>query len=767
MSNQRDFDTKEVVRVLRSANELALSHQHEYTTLEHLMCVMLDEADIQQILIDLQVDHEVVQRALTELLEDASFLPKTFDSSQQPTETDTLRNVLQQSVAQVVFSSRKEAKPRDLLVGIIQQDNSYAAHFLKEQGLDSLRLKQYLAHGAGQMAAGGAQPNQQPGGPGGESGGMPKDITSKDEALAFLGRFTTNLNEVAEKGKIDPVIGREDEVETIVLMTARRTKNNVIMVGEPGVGKTAIAEGLAVKIVNKEVPETIGDGVVYSLNIGDLLAGTKYRGDFEERMKLILKALSFIEKPILFIDEIHMIMGAGAGSNQGSMDVANLLKPALAKGNLRCIGSTTFDEYRKHFEKDRALVRRFQKMDVLEPTVENCKLIMRGLRAAYEEFHGVTFTDEALDCAVELTARYVQNRFLPDKAIDAIDAAGARQRIRPADKKETTIVAEHIQFEVSRIAKIPAETVNNDEMTKLQKLDTDLKTVVFGQDHAIDTVVDAIMVSRAGLREDNKPAGVFLFAGPTGVGKTEVAKQLSATLGVPLVRFDMSEYMEKHSVSKLIGAPPGYVGHGDGGSGNGLLTNEIENKPHCVLLLDEIEKAHPDVFNVMLQVFDDGRLTNSNGKTVQFHNVTIIMASNAGASDAAKHTLGFNGPATKVGAEDGVINRMFTPEFRNRLDAIVKFNPLKRENMLQVVNKFLGSLVEQLGRQDIKIAVSPEAKEYLADKGYDAIMGARPLARLITSDIKRPLSRLIVFKQVTEGGTVKVNLIDGKIVVTA
>jgi ATP-dependent Clp protease ATP-binding subunit ClpA len=764
MSNQREFNTTEVVRVLRSANDLAHSFGHEYTTLEHMLHEMLDEVEIQDILTALRVDYERIQNTLHDLLSNPDALPKVFDETQRPVETDTLRNVLQQSVAQVMFSNRKEARPRDLLIGILQQDNSDAAYLLKEQGLTGLALKEFLSHG-GSVVPG--VPNQQPGAQGGEPGAMPKDITNQEEAIAFLGRFTTNLNEVAEKGKIDPVIGRETEVETIVLMTARRTKNNVIMVGEPGVGKTAIAEGLAVKIVNKEVPDTIVDGVVYSLNVGDLLAGTKYRGDFEERMKLILKALTFVEKPVLFIDEIHMIMGAGAGSTQGSMDVANLLKPALAKGNLRCIGSTTFEEYRKHFEKDRALVRRFQKMDVLEPTVENCKLIMRGLRGAYESFHGVTFTDEALDRAVELTSKYVQNRFLPDKAIDVIDAAGARQRIRPVDQRETTITVEHVQFEVSRIAKIPAETVNNDEMAQLQNLETALKTVVFGQDVAIDTVVDAVMVSRSGLREENKPSGAFLFVGPTGVGKTEVAKQLSSTLGVPLVRFDMSEYMEKHSVSKLIGAPPGYVGHGEGGSGNGLLTNEIENKPHCVLLLDEIEKAHPDVFNLLLQVLDDGRLTNSNGKTVHFTHVTIIMTSNAGAREATKNTVGFNGPAKKNGADDGVIERMFTPEFRNRLDAIVKFVALQKSNMLQVVDKFLKTLVEQLNRKDMKLVVSQDALEYLADKGYSPDMGARPLSRLINDEIKKPMSRMIVFKQVVEGGIINVDLVGGKLIVSA
>lgn len=768
MSNQREFNTDEVVRALQAAHQLAQDFNHEYTTLEHMLYVMLEEPDIQEIMTDLKVDYLRVQEMLTEFLDNGAYIPQmsTYDkqAGRKPQETDTLHNLLQQSVAQVIFSSRTEAKMRDLLLGMLQSSDSYAAQFLKEQGLDSLLLKQYLAHGKGALQQPGKTGGAQQHGPAGEPGAMPKDITSKEEATEFLARFTDNLNDTASKGKIDPVIGREEEVETIILYTARRTKNNVIMVGEPGVGKTAIAEGLALKIINKEVPESILDATVYSLNVPNLIAGTKYRGDFEDRMKLVLKALTFMDKPILFIDEIHMIMGAGAGS-QGTMDVANMLKPALAKGELRCIGSTTFEEYRKHFEKDRALVRRFQKMDVNEPSIENCKLIMRGLRKMYEEHHGVTYTDEALDKAVELTARYVQNRFLPDKAIDVIDAAGARQRIKPADQKLTTIGSEQVQYEVSKIAKIPAENVNDDELTKLQKLDVDLKAVVFGQDTAIDVLVDSVMVARAGLREDNKPAGKFLFVGPTGVGKTEVAKQLASTLGVPLVRFDMSEYMEKHSVAKLIGAPPGYVGFGEGGSGGGMLTNEIEQKPHCVLLLDEIEKAHPDVFNILLQVLDDARLTNSNGKTVNFQNVTIIMSSNAGARDAAKNTVGFNGPATKVGAEDGVIKTMFAPEFLNRLDQIVKFKALAKENMLQVVGKFLRALVTQMGRKNLHLDVSPEAMSYLAEKGYDPTMGARPLDRLITQEIKKPLSRLIVFKKVNDGDTVRVSLNNGILIV--
>lgn len=758
MTQKKEFNTDQIMRVIRNSTKLASSHEHEYVTLEHMLTVLIDEASVLDILTGMKIDCAAMKTRLDDLLT-STVMPKV-DPGTRPAQTDTLKHTVQHVVAQVMFSSREEAIPSDLLVGILQQDNSYANYFLQEAGLTLLTLKEYLSHGDDSGSSAGSGSRQQAYGADGEP--KQKEISSKEEAIKLLAKYCSNLNEVAANGSIDPVIGRETEVATIVQMCARRHKNNIVMVGEPGVGKTAIAEGLAQMIVNKKVPQILLDSVVYSLDVGNLVAGTRFRGDFEERMKHVLAALSFIEHPILFIDEIHMIMGAGTG-NQGGMDIANLLKPALAKGTIRCIGSTTFEEYRKHFEKDRALIRRFHKLDINEPSIENAKLILRGLRDSYGTYHGVTYTDEAIDSAVELTSRFVQNRFLPDKAIDVIDAAGARQRVKD-EEKDLIITAEHIQFEVAKIAKIPEQTVKTDERAKLMALDASMRATVFGQDSAIDTLTDAVMISRAGLREDNKPSGSYLFVGPTGSGKTELTRQLATVLGVPLVKFDMSEYMEKHSVAKLIGAPPGYVGHGEGGAGSGLLTNEIENNPHCVLLLDEIEKAHPDVFNLLLQVMDDGKLTNSNGKTVYFNNVFVIMTSNAGARDAAKSALGFT-MQNRNGEEDKTINSTFSPEFRNRLDAIVKFNSLKRENMLQIVDKFTSAIVSNLKQRGIALVFTDSARAMLADKGYDPAMGARPLARVIQELIKKPLSRELIFNDLSDGDVVNVDVIDGSILV--
>ncbi|HEX8350754.1 MAG TPA: AAA family ATPase, partial [Hymenobacter sp.] len=537
----------------------------------------------------------------------------------------------------------------------------------------------------------------------------------------LLEKYCDNLNADALAGKIDPLIGRQTEVHSLMLTTARRTKNNVVLVGEPGVGKTAVVEGLAKLIAEDQVPDAIKGSVIYSLSIANLLAGTKFRGDMEERVKQVIEA---IEKrgeelgvlPMLFIDEVHTMMGAGAGT-QGAMDVANLLKPALAKGKLRCIGGTTYEEYRKHFEKDRALMRRFQKLDIKEPSIEDTKLILRGLIPSYEAFHGVKYDLAALDTAVELTSRYITDRFLPDKAIDVVDAAGARQKIRPETEREPVITVELMQEEISRIAKIPSTTVKESEEDKLALLESNLRDTVFGQDNAILEVTDAVYLSRAGLRDPNKPQGNYLFAGPTGVGKTELAKQLAATLSIPLERFDMSEYMEKHSVSKFIGSPPGYVGFGDGGAGSGLLTNAIENTPHCVLLIDEIEKAHPDIFNVFLQIMDNGQITNSSGKTVSCRNVILIMTTNAGATELQKNSLGF-GANSREGSDDKVIESMFAPEFRNRLDAIVKFNALASDNMLRVVDKFLAQLAGLAAGKGLTLEFTPTLRNWLAEKGF-------------------------------------------------
>jgi ATP-dependent Clp protease ATP-binding subunit ClpA len=757
-----NINTDEVLRCVRVAHQIADSFSHEYTTLEHLLCALMQEDAVKQMVKTLggdacQADLEVNLASFF----DSGLVPT---SPHGPIETDVLKNVLQHAVAQVMFSSRVKATASDLIVAMLQQDNSHATQFLTEQGISLDAVKEYLSHGAGSQGA--AQGQARLGGGAGQGGneGLPTEINTVEDALKILNKFALNLNEEAEKGNIDPMIGRESEVDQLVVTTARRTKNNAVLIGEPGVGKTAIAEGLALKIVTKEVPEVLHTSVVYSLDIGALIAGTKFRGDFEERMKLVLKSLTFIENPILFIDEIHMIMGAGAGSS-GSMDVANLLKPALAKGKLRVVGSTTFDEYRKHFEKDRALQRRFQAINVDEPSVEEAKLIVRGLQAKFEEHHGVTYTEEALDAAVELTARFVHNRFLPDKAFDVIDSAGARDRALGEANRKRAIGKAQIEFEVSKIAKIPEQSVASDERAKLIELDGNMRKNVLGQPSAIETLTDAVYMSRAGLREDNKTAGAYLFTGPTGVGKTEMARTLADTLNIPLVKFDMSEYMEKHTVSKLIGAAPGYVGHGEAGSGSGLLTSAIENSPNCVLLLDEVEKAHPDVYNILLQVFDDAKLTNGGGKTVYFNNVYVIMTSNAGASQMAKSAVGF-GSNQRKGEDDAAVKSFFSPEFRNRLDAVVKFERLDKTVMLGIVDKFISRTVTQAGSKGITLNVSPEAKNLLAELGYDPAMGARPLGRVIDDKIKKPLSRIILFSDLPTGGVVDVNAVDGKIVVS-
>jgi ATP-dependent Clp protease ATP-binding subunit ClpA len=755
MSNN-DLNMNDISRVLSVAYNLAVKLSHEYITLEHLLQAMIVEPDVIKMIQELNGDTAAINERLEQFF-DQGMVPSI--NNQDPIETDTLKQVVQQTVARVIFSSRKDVRSVDLIISMLQQDNSYASQFLHEQGITLDLVKEYLSHGTngtGGSPAGGRAPA-------GMDGSQQVQIKSKEDAIAFLGQYTKNLNDLAAEGKLDPMIGREDEVDQLVVITARRSKNNGVLVGEPGVGKTAIAEGLALKIINKEVPEVLHNSTVYSLDIGALVAGTKFRGDFEERMKNILKALEFIDEPILFIDEIHMIMGAGSGS-QGSMDVANLLKPALARGKLRVIGSTTFEEFRKHFEKDRALLRRFQKVMVNEPTVEEAKLILRGVQSRFEEHHGVKYTPEAIDKAVELTHQYVHNQFLPDKAFDAIDAAGARDRARGEEKRLRVIDVEQIMFEVSKLAKIPQQNVADDEVSKLRLLEPNMHKNVFGQEPAIKALTNAVYMSRAGLREDNKPAGVYLFVGPTGVGKTEMARTLADTLNIPLVKFDMSEYMEQHTVSKLIGSPPGYVGHGEGGAGSGLLTNAIEQSPNCVLLLDEIEKAHPNIFNVLLQVFDDAKLTNSNGKTVHFNNVYVIMTSNAGASAMAQTSVGF-ATNTRTTEMDKAVEKMFTPEFRNRLDAVVKFSRLQSIHMISIVQKFLKVTTEKAFKKGIKLTVTPDAMSELATLGYDPLMGARPLARVIDEKVKQPLSREILFGNHTEGTELQVALVDGEVVV--
>jgi len=762
----RNFDVSEIENLVNDAHELANSREHSYITLEHLLEAMLSLEDVKDILENCGGDIAEIKSDIEGFME-SDIIPRIPKDPAVPEDMAIAREsksvifVLQQSVAKARAASRSAALPRDLLVPMLNQEDSHASYFIQKQGIEALDIKEYMSHGMDDdepdeiMTPFGPMPN-----PNKNKGSK---MTEK-KALTLLEEYCDHLNDSADKGRIDPLIGREEEVETLVQHMARRTKNNAILVGEPGVGKTQIVEGFA-KLVHEDiVPEIMKGHNIYSLNIGALLAGTKYRGDFEERIVDILKATEFIEKPILFIDEVHMIMGAGSGSG-GGVDLANLLKPALAKGNLRVIGSTTFEEYRKYFEKDRALLRRFQKIDVHEPSVEDTLLILEGLKTYYEEHHGVTFTDDALESAVSLTNRYIHNRFLPDKAIDVIDAAGARQRVKDEGKLET-ISSKEIEFEISKVAMIPSENVEESDAAKLERLENDLKLKVFGQNEALDALTDAVIMSRAGLREPNKPMGCYLFAGPSGVGKTETARQLSTTLGIELIKFDMSEYMEKHSVSKFIGSPPGYVGYEDGGAGGGLLINALEENPFAVLLLDEIEKAHPDVTNILLQMMDEGTLTSSNGKKVSARSAIIIMTTNAGASQASKQAIGI-GRGLNDNAQEEAIEKFFPPEFRNRLDAIVKFDNLKPEHMLMVVDKFIEQLNELSADKNVSIELDKDARQWLADKGYKPGMGARPLARKIQENIKKPLSREMLFGKLKNGGVAKVTVADKKLVVSA
>jgi ATP-dependent Clp protease ATP-binding subunit ClpA len=759
-----DFDPTRAQEIIDQAMQIARRHDHEYVTLEHLLAAVIQDKRVIEVMTELGVNMSDLSADLLNHF-NAGVLGKAHGA--EPRQTVSLGRVVQRTVSQVLFSGRHDFRATDILIAILNEsgdDSNFACYFLAKQNLDVFDVKSAVAHDdlLDDDDAVIETRKLDEGGTADEDKGPKK---SKNERL--LDKFCVNLNEQALEGKIDPLIGREAEVASLILTTARRTKNNAVIVGEPGVGKTAVVEGLAKMIAEGNVPDALKGGIVYSLEIGALMAGTKFRGDMEERVKQILDAIEKVgeEKDvpvILFIDEIHTMMGAGAGSN-GALDVANLLKPALAKGKLRCIGGTTYEEYRKHFEKDRALLRRFQKLDILEPSIEDAKRILAGLSNVYAEYHGISYDEEALNAAVELTARYVTDKMLPDKAIDVIDAAGARQRIAPEGERKSVITLDLIEEEVSRVAKIPAQSVKEDETAKLAHLKEDLLNAVFGQDKAVETLDDAVILSRAGLRDPNKPQGSYLFAGPTGVGKTELAKQLAATLNIPLHRFDMSEYMEKHSVSKFIGSPPGYVGFGDGASGSGLLTNAVENSPHCVLLIDELEKAHPDIFNIFLQVMDNGQLTNSAGKTVNFRNVILIMTSNAGASELAKNTLGF-GDNSVAGNDDKVIEKMFAPEFRNRLDAIVKFNALKSENMIRIVKKFIAQLNKMANSKGVTIALGDDAFEYLARKGYDPKMGARPLARLIQNELSQPLSRAMLFSDLKRGGMVLVSVADDALV---
>jgi len=729
---------------LNSAFRDARARRHEYVTVEHLLAALLDNPSASQVLRACGGNIDDLRKNLVSFLEEnVPALPNESDAEAQP--TVGFQRVIQRAVLHVQGVGKKEVTGANVLVAMFGEKDSHAVYFLHKQSISRFDVVNFISHGISKVP----EENQ---------GELPAPEEAEEGAPATerspLDVFCVDLNEQARLGKIDPLIGRENEITRTIQVLCRRRKNNPLFVGEAGVGKTAIAEGLAKKIVDGEVPSVLSDSVIYSLDMGALLAGTKYRGDFEKRLKAVLAALKKQEGAILFIDEIHTIIGAGAASG-GAMDASNLLKPALGSGELKCVGSTTYQEYRGIFEKDRALSRRFQKIDVAEPSVEEAVEILRGLRTRFEEHHGIRYTQQALRSAVELSNRYINDRHLPDKAIDVIDEAGASIQLLPESKRKKTIGVGDIENIVARIARIPPKSVSSTDREALRTLDRDLKLVVFGQDQAIDALATSIKLSRSGLAEPEKPIGSYLFAGPTGVGKTEVTRQLANVLGVELIRFDMSEYMERHTVSRLIGAPPGYVGFDQGG----LLTDAINKHPHAVLLLDEIEKAHPEVFNLLLQVMDHGTLTDNNGKKADFRNVIIVMTTNAGAEKLNRSSMGFK-MQDHMGDEMTEINRLFSPEFRNRLDAIIGFKPLDENTIEHVVDKFIIELESQLDDRKVTIEVDRDARKWLARHGYDPTMGARPMARLIQEKIKRPLADELLFGKLANGGAVRISLKD-------
>ncbi len=740
---------------LHNALKQAADRAHEYATLEHLLLALIDDADAAKVMQACGVDlGELSDIVITYL--DSELESLRVDGTVDPSPTSGFQRVVQRAILHVQSSGKDVVTGANVLVALFSERESYAVYFLQQQDMSRLDAVSFISHGIGKD--GKMTPTEIKGtDERSEDGENETGKGSKKEKESALDQFTVNLNEKAKQGRIDPLIGRAEEVDRTVQILCRRSKNNPLYVGEPGVGKTAIAEGLARRIVEKQVPEVLEPAVIYSLDMGSLLAGTRYRGDFEERLKAVVNELEKLPDAILFIDEIHTVIGAGATSG-GAMDASNLLKPALSNGSIRCIGSTTYKEFRNHFEKDRALLRRFQKIDVNEPSIEDTIKIISGLRSAFEEHHKVKYTNDAIKAAVELSSRYINDRKQPDKAIDVIDEVGAMQMLYPPAKRRKTITQREIEAVIATIARIPPKNVSSDDKTALGNLDGDLKRVVFGQNAAIEVLSSAIKLSRAGLRDPDKPIGNYLFSGPTGVGKTEVARQLASILGIPLKRFDMSEYMERHSVSRLIGAPPGYVGFDQGG----LLTDAVDQNPHCVLLLDEIEKAHPDLFNILLQVMDNGRLTDHHGKTVDFRNVILIMTTNAGASDMAREGIGFGNNISKEDAGEEAVKKMFAPEFRNRLDAIVPFSYLPTEVVARVVDKFILQLELQLADQNVHIKLDDEARAWLSDKGYDKLYGARPMARLIQEKIKQPLAEELLFGKLVNGGEVSVRMKDGK-----
>ncbi len=750
--------SKELESTLNTAFKSARSKRHEFMTVEHLLLALVDNDSAAGVLRACGADLSLLKQDLSEFVDSTTPLIPEDDEERETQPTLGFQRVLQRAVFHVQSSGKNEVTGANVLVAIFSEQESQAVYYLKKQSVARIDVVNYITHGISKVSGPGSSHNDQ---------GDQQD----DESAVGTGEggaqqnpldsYATNLNEMAVQGRIDPLVGRDMEVERVVQVLARRRKNNPLLVGESGVGKTAIAEGLAKKIVDGDVPEVLSESTVYSLDLGSLLAGTKYRGDFEKRFKGLLAELRKREHAVLFIDEIHTIIGAGAASG-GVMDASNLLKPLLTSGELRCIGSTTFQEYRGIFDKDRALSRRFQKIDVDEPNVEDTFKILKGLKPQFEKHHNLKYTEKALRAAAELAEKYISDRFMPDKAIDVIDEAGAYQQLQTESKRKKQIGVRDIEEIVAKIARVPAKTVSSSDKEQLAKLDDVLKMTVFGQEEAIDSISSAIKLSRAGLTNHDKPIGSFLFSGPTGVGKTELCRQLASAMGVELVRFDMSEYMERHTVSRLIGAPPGYVGFDQGG----LLTEAVTKQPHCVLLLDEIEKAHPDVFNLLLQVMDHGSLTDNNGRSADFRNVILIMTTNAGAESMSRASIGFT---KQDHSTDGmeVIKKTFTPEFRNRLDGIVQFGSLSLETIKTVVDKFLMQLQTQLDDKKITMDISDEAREWLATNGYDEKMGARPMARIIQEKIKKPLAELVLFGELSEkGGIVRIGVKDDQIHIT-
>ncbi len=743
-------------KTLHAALAHASERAHEYATLEHLLLALIDDSDAAAVMQACGVELGDLGDVVKQYLDQEYQSLKTKEKG-DPAPTAGFQRVIQRAILHVQSSGKDTVTGANVLVALFSERDSYAVYFLQQQDMSRLDAVSFISHGIGK--GGRRIEDRSAKGTDGDAPVQEEKAESKgggNKKESALDQFCVNLNEKALGGKIDPLIGRGPEVDRTIQILCRRSKNNPLYVGDPGVGKTAIAEGLARKIVEGDVPEVLTNAVIYSLDMGSLLAGTRYRGDFEERLKQVVSELEKLPDAVLFIDEIHTVIGAGATSG-GAMDASNLLKPALSGGTIRCIGSTTYKEFRNHFEKDRALLRRFQKIDVNEPTIEDTIKILKGLRSAFEDHHKVKYTPDAIKTAVELSARYINDRKLPDKAIDVIDEVGAMQMLVPLNKRKKIITAKEIEAVIATMARIPPKSVSSDDRSVLEHLSRDLKRVVFGQDKAIEVLSSAMKLSRAGLRDPDKPIGSFLFSGPTGVGKTEVAKQLASIMGIPMQRFDMSEYMERHSISRLIGAPPGYVGFDQGG----LLTDAIDQQPHCVLLLDEIEKAHPDLFNILLQVMDNGRLTDHHGKTVDFRNVVLIMTTNAGAADMATQGIGF-GNVSKEDAGDEAVKKMFAPEFRNRLDAIVPFSYLPTEVISRVVDKFILQLELQLTEQNVHIQFDSDARGWLGEKGYDKLYGARPMARLIQEKVKQPLAEELLFGKLAHGGEVHVSLKTGE-----